>query len=128
MDDAPPTEAGVLSAATRLLKTLHDIVQNRIELFLVELKEERVRLFDALLLAAAGIVCALMTLVMATLVVLVVFWDTHRLLVLTLITLAYAIAATVAFMKLRLRLQHWQAYAATLNELKKDGACLKKTN
>jgi uncharacterized membrane protein YqjE len=128
MDDAPPTEGGVLSAATRLLKTLHDVVENRVELFLVELKEQRVRLFDALLLAAAGIVCGLMTLVMATLVVLVEFWDTHRLLVLTLITLAYAIAATVAFMKLRLRLQRWQAYTATLNELKKDCECLKKPN
>jgi uncharacterized membrane protein YqjE len=128
MDDAPPTEGGVLSAATRLLKTLRDIVENRIELFLVELKEQRVRLIDALLLAAAGIVFALMTLVMVTLMVLVVFWDTHRLLVLTLITLAYAIATTVAFVKLRLRLRHWQAYTATLNELKKDCACLEKTS
>jgi uncharacterized membrane protein YqjE len=128
MDGAPPTEGGVLSAAARLLKTLHDVVENRAELFLVELKEERVRLFYVLLLAAAGIVCTLMTLGMATLVVLVIFWDTHRLLVLTLITLAYGIAATVVFMKLRLRLQRWQAFTATLNELKKDCACLKKPN
>lgn len=128
MDGTPPTEGGVLSAAARLLKTLHDVAENRIELFLVELKEERLRLFDALLLAAVGIVCALMTLAMITLTVLVIFWDTHRLLALTLVTVAYAVTATVAFVKLRSRWQHWQAYSATLEEFKKDFACFKKPN
>ena len=121
-------EGGVLSAAARLLKTLHDVAENRIELFLVELKEERLRLFDALLLAAVGIVCALMTLAMITLTVLVIFWDTHRLLALTLVTVAYAVTATVAFVKLRSRWQHWQAYSSTLEEFKKDFACFKKPN
>lgn len=129
MDDTPPLETGGLgSTAARLFKTLRDLAESRVELFLVELREERIRLFDALLLAAAGIVCALMTLVMITLTVLVMFWDTHRLLALLLITLAYAVAAVVAFVKLRFRLQHWQAYSATLEELKKDCACFKKPN
>ena len=71
---------------------------------------------------------ALMTLVMITLTVLVIFWDTHRLLVLTLMTAAYAVVATVAFVKLRSRLQRWHAYSATLGEFKKDYACFKKPN
>ena len=129
MDDTPPTQTGGLfSTAARLFRTLRDVAENRIELFLVELKEERLRLFGALLLAAAGVVCALMMLVMITLTVLVMFWDTHRLLALVLITLAYAVAAAAAFVKLRFRLQRWQSYSATLEELKKDCACFKKPN
>ena len=128
MDETPPVEGGLLSSVTRMFQTLRDMAESRLELFLVELKEERIRLFDALLLVAVAIVCALMTLVMLTLTVVVVFWDTNRLLVLTLVTVAYAVAATVAFVKLRARLQRWQAFSATLEEFKKDSACFKKPN
>jgi len=128
MDATPPTEGGVLSTITRMFQTLRDVAGNRLELFLIELKEERARMFVALLLAAAGLVFALMTLAMITLTILVIFWDTHRLLVLMVVTAAYAVAATVAYVKLRSRLKRWQAYSATLEEFKKDCACFKKTN
>ena len=126
MAETPPTEGGILASVTRWFHTLRDVAENRVELFLLELKEERMRLFDALLLAAVGLVCALMTLIMVTLTVVVIFWDTHRLLVLGLVTAAYAAAATAALVKLRSRLQRWQAFSATLGEFKKDRACFKK--
>jgi uncharacterized membrane protein YqjE len=128
MDESPQTEGGVLAAVARLFQTLRDSAANRIELFLVELQEERIRLIDALLLVAVAIVCAVMTLVMITFLVVVIFWDTHRLLVLALVTAAYAVAAVVAVVKLRSRLQRWQAFSATLEEFKKDRACFKKPN
>jgi len=128
MDETSQPDSGLLETVRRLFQTLHDVAVNRIELFLIELKEERVRLFDALLLAATAIVGAVMMLVMITLTVLVVFWDTYRWLVLVLLTVAYAVGAAVAFIKLRSRLQHWQAYAASLDEIKKDCACFKKPN
>lgn len=128
MDATPPTEGGLWSAAARIGKTLRALAENHVELFLVELKEERARFFDALLLAAAGMVCAIMTLVMLTLTVVVAFWDTHRLLVLGLLTVAYAVAALVAFRTLRARLQRWQAFSATLEQIKKDRSCLEKPN
>ena len=52
MDDTPPTEGGVFPTFTRLFKTVRDVAENRMELFLLELREERARLFVALLLAA----------------------------------------------------------------------------
>ena len=128
MNGSDPAEGGVLSAGTRLLKTLRDMVENRVELFLVELKEERVRVFDALLLAAVGVMCALMTLVMLTFTVVVVFWDTHRWLVLVLVTAVYAVATAAAFMKLRVRLQRWRAFSETLEQIKKDRSCWEKSN
>ncbi len=128
MDDTPPKEGGIFSAATGLFKTLRDVVENRIELFLLELKVERARLFDALLLAAVGIVCAFMALIMITLIVLVVFWETHRLLVLGVVTTVYAGAAVAAFTTLRARLQRWRAFTATLEQIKKDRACFEKPN
>ena len=118
----------MFSTVTRLLQRLRDSVENRLELFLVELKEERIRLFEALLLVAIAIVCALMTLVVLTFTIIVIFWDTHRLLVLTLVAVTYAAATVVASVKLRSRLQRWQSFSATLEEFKKDSACFNKPN
>jgi uncharacterized membrane protein YqjE len=126
MAEPSQPEGGVLAALTRLFQTLRDAAENRVELFLIEVQEERMRLVDALLLVAVAIVCAVMALVMVTLMVVVIFWDTHRLLVLALVTAAYAVAAVAALLKLRSRLQRWQAFPATLGEFKKDRACFKK--
>jgi len=118
----------MISTFARLFKTLRDVAENRLELFLIELKEERIRLFDALFLLAIGIVCGMMTLLLVTATVVIVFWDTHRLLVLVLLAAAYGAAATVAFIKLRSRLQRWQDFSATLEQFKKDRTCFKPPN
>jgi len=128
MDNTPHTVGGLWFTLTRMLKTLRDVANNRVELFLVEWQEERVRLLDALVLLLAGTVCALMALLMITLALLVIFWDTHRMLVLALIILAYTAAAATAFGTLRSRLRRWRAFAATLEQIKKDQACFKEKN
>lgn len=128
MDEMPPAEGGMFSTVARLFQRLRDTVENRLELFLVELKEERIRLFDALLLLAVAVVCALMTLIVLTFTIVVIFWETHRLLVLILLIAGYATAAVMAIATLRSRLQRWRAFSATLDEFKKDSACFKKPN
>ena len=128
MGDTPPTEGGIFVTVTQFFRTLRDVAENRLELFLVELQEERARLFDALLLAVIGIVCAGMTLVMLTLLVVVAFWETHRLLVIALVMVVYAGVAVTAFISLRARLQRWRAFSATLEQIKKDRSCFKKPN
>jgi uncharacterized membrane protein YqjE len=128
MDESSDDGQGALSGPGRMLRTLLDVAENRVELFLLESKEQRLRFFDALLLAAAGVVCALMTLLMITLTVVVVFWDTHRLLVMVLFAIVYAGASVAALGALRSRLRKWQAFTATLEEFKKDIACFKRPN
>ena len=127
MDDSSSESSGPLTAGKRILRTVFDLAQTRAELFVVELKEERIRVVDALLLLAIGTVCALMTLVLITFVVVLIFWE-HRLLALVLLTLSYGALATWAFCVLRKRIAEWNSFSATLNELKKDRACLDKPN
>lgn len=126
MDDTPHAGGGILATLTRMLKTLRDLVENRVELFVVEWKEERLRLFGTLLLAAVGVVCALMALVMVTLTLVVVFWDTHRVLVVVLLTAVYAVTSVTAFAAVRSRLRKWQPFSATLDQIKKDRECFEK--
>jgi uncharacterized membrane protein YqjE len=115
-----------LSPLRRMLKTLRDVAENRVELFLVEWQEERLRLLDALCLLMVGTVCALLALIMATLIVVAIFWDTHRMLVLAMFLLAYTGVAVTAFGLLYSRLKQWRAFAATLEQIKKDQACFKE--
>jgi len=128
MNEAPHAEGGLLATARRMFRTFRGLVENRVELFLLEWKEERLRLFDALLLFAAGVICAGVTLVLLTLTLVVVFWEEHRILVLVLLTFAYAAGAGLAFWSLRRRLHRWQAFSATLAQLKKDGECFEAQN
>jgi uncharacterized membrane protein YqjE len=128
VDETPHAGAGNSTGPTQILGTLLDVVENRAELFLVEFKEERLRFFDALLFAAAGIICALMALITITLTFVVIFWDTHRVLVVVLFAVTYAGASVAAFFALRSRLRKWQSFAATLEEFKQDLTCFKKPN
>ena len=127
MDDSQHEAGGLLALGKRILRSVGDLVQSRLELFLLELKEERIRLLDALLLVAACGVCALMTLALLTFTLVVIFWE-HRVLVLVGLTLAYGAGAGASFWTLRNRLRHWQSFAATLEQIKKDRACLQKPN
>jgi len=125
MAEPDPESAGPLAAGRRILRTVSDLAHTRLELFLVELKEERIRLVDALLLLAVGVVCAAMTLILLTFTVVLIFWE-HRVLALVLLTLMYAGMAVGALVTLRKRLAGWNAFAATLQEFKKDRECLDK--
>lgn len=109
------------------MRTVCDLAQTRLELLLVEMQEERIRVVDALLLLAIGMVCAAMALVLLTFAVVLIFWE-HRVLALVLLTLLYGALATGAFCILRKRLADWNSFAASLNELKKDRECLDKQN
>jgi uncharacterized membrane protein YqjE len=80
-----------------------------------------------LLLVAACVVCALMTLALLTFTLVVIFWE-YRVVVLVVLTLAYGAGAGASFWTLRNRLRHWQSFAATLDQIKKDRACLQKPN
>ena len=66
MDEPGETRKGMFASLRRLLKTASAIAQNRLELFLVELQEERWQLFDALLLLGVVLILVVMTLLTIT--------------------------------------------------------------
>ena len=124
MEGMGESRAGIFASLRRLLKTVLAIAQNRLELLLVELQEERWRFFDALLLAGAVLILAAMTLMVATITMVVVCVEANRLDLLVALMLLYLAATIVAFWRLRTRLKNWAPFSATLAELKKDKACL----
>ena len=115
---------GIVASLRRLFRTVLSIAQNRLELLLVELQEERWRLFNALLLVGGVLILAGMTLMVATVTLVVVCLEAERLDLLIALMLAYLAATVICFWRLRMRLKNWAPFSATLAELKKDKACL----
>ena len=127
MDEPQQDPGGLLATGRRILRLIGSLAHSRLDLILVELKEERIRVVDALLFAVLGVVCAVMALVLFTFALVVIFWD-HSVLVLVVLTLVYGGAASAAFLTLRDRLRRWETLSATLEQFKKDLACLEKPN
>lgn len=71
--------AGFLASVRQLLATLLETLHVRLELLGTELEQEKRRVFSALVLAAVGLVCLALALVMLSVVVLLIFWDSYRL-------------------------------------------------
>lgn len=124
MDTSTDSSQSLFGSVKRLLNTAVAGLENRIELFLVELREERFRAIEAFLLGCAVALLGFMTMLMTTVTVVVIFWDTARVPVLIALSVCYCLATVGVLLRLRGRLQNWSSFSATLGELKKDRACL----
>jgi uncharacterized membrane protein YqjE len=123
--DSPP---GIFASLKRLSKTLLLIAQNRLELALVELQEERSRFVEVLLLAAMVVVLASMTLLVATTTLVVLCVRANRFDLLAGLIGVFLLATAGFFWRLRWCLKNWTPFAATLAELKKDKECFIEKN
>ena len=126
MDPSRESRPGLFSSLKGLLNTALAGVENRIELFLVELREERIRVFDVLLLGCTAAVLGFMALLTVTATLVVIFWDSARVPVLVVLSTCYLGGAVVAIWRLKVRLRKWSSFSATLDELKKDRTCLER--
>jgi uncharacterized membrane protein YqjE len=126
METSTESDRGMFSSAKNVLNTALAGVENRIELFLVELREERFRVFDVLLLGFAGAMLGFMALLTVTVTLVVIFWDSARVPVLIVLSACYSLATIGILWQLKVRLRNWSSFSATLEELKKDRACLEE--
>jgi len=123
MEATSPKLGQMLDASRRLAQRSLDIGANRVELFVVELHEERQRLIESLVLALGAAALALMGAISFTVGVVVLLWEHSPLLALGILTLLYlGGAAFLAFRLVRLQ-KTWHMFAATLDQLRKDREC-----
>jgi uncharacterized membrane protein YqjE len=128
VSEASETKPGVWSSLKRILDTLLAAAQNRIELIAVELQEEKCRLMEALLCAVAVAVLGIMSLTLVTFLLVVLFWENGRLIALGALSVLYLAGTALAWRALRSHLRARSAFAGTIEELKKDRACLHTDN
>jgi uncharacterized membrane protein YqjE len=122
MSEKTPVESkGLLESLTILAGTLVAIAHTRLDLLSVDLEEERAHLFSLLALTLAALFCLGIGVVLATILLVVAFWDTHRLLALGALAGFYLVIGmgVWAFVLHKARTKP-RLFAASLSELFKD--------
>lgn len=116
---------GLLDSLRKVARTFLAIVQTRLEIVASEIDEAKARLARIAVLAAVAGFCAGVAVNLLVLLLVVVFWDTNRLLAIGVLAGVFAAAAVASGLML------WSAIArrprllsATLAELRKDRAKL----
>ena len=112
---------GLLGSLKKLASSLAAVVQTRLQLFANELHAEGLRLARLGLFAAAAVFFLALAVIMSTLLVIVLFWDSNRVLVVggfAGIYLALGVAFGVAVCR-RIR-ERSHLFEASLNELARD--------
>jgi uncharacterized membrane protein YqjE len=102
------------------------IGENRFELLMVEVQEERERLLRAILLALGVAALGLLAGIALTATLVVWLWEYSPVAVLLTLTGLYGATAVCLYRRLTRLLRDWQNLPATLDQLRKDRACLEK--
>jgi uncharacterized membrane protein YqjE len=102
------------------------ICENRLELLMVEIQEERERILRAMWLALGAAVFGLLAGVALTAIVAVVFWQQSPTVALLILTAIYTSAAVFLYACLARLQRNWQTLPDTLDQLRKDRECLGK--
>jgi uncharacterized membrane protein YqjE len=98
----------------------------RLELAATELEEERLRVVERLVLGAATLMLGGLAVALCALFVIVLMWDTHRLLTVGAMAGFFVLATLIVGLRWRDRAANRAGLlAATLNELRQDVAALR---
>jgi uncharacterized membrane protein YqjE len=126
METASSSHVGFLSSFRALGDGLLATVQDRLELFSVELQEEKFRLIQTFIWICAAVFTAMMALMFASLTLVYLFWESARLAVLGGLTVFYAgafVAIILAFRRFIARQP--RPFTATRQEIGEDRACIR---
>ena len=102
------------------------IGENRLELLMVEVQEERDRLLHAILLALGMALFAFLAGLALTVALVVLLWSFSPIGVLLTLTVLYSTASILIHRRFAVLQQNWKTFPATLDQLRKDRACLEK--
>jgi uncharacterized membrane protein YqjE len=111
-------------SAKSLVRRLAIIGENRLELLALEIQEESERIQRALLLGLGVAALALLTGLTFTAAITVLLWAYCPMAALLTLGGLYGVAAFYLYQRLNQLLGNWQTLAASLDQIRKDRACL----
>jgi uncharacterized membrane protein YqjE len=127
MEDSPDTAApgarsgGLFASARHMLATALAIAHNRLELITTEIEEELYRVAEILVWAFLAIFFGGLTVLMAAFLVVLLWWDEHRLLAASLTVLVFlAVTLAAVFLALHKARARPKLLHATIEELRRD--------
>ena len=113
--------SGLFGSLKDLLATLSALVRTRLELLGTELEEQVTRLAMLLVWSIVGLFLVFIAVILAAVALLVVFWDSHRVLVAVCLAGTASVLAIGAWLAVMAQLKSRpRMFQATLDELAKD--------
>jgi uncharacterized membrane protein YqjE len=125
MDESKQPSGALLNSLRRLIDTGLGLAQTRLELLSVELQQEKNRLIEMFAWMLIAVVLGLMAMILVSFTLVVLFWDSARIVVLVLLCVLYVGGAAWTVQRARKTLKQSRApLKDSIEELKKDRACL----
>jgi uncharacterized membrane protein YqjE len=126
MEESHGSLRQLAATSKHFARRLVTIGENRLELLAVEVQEERERNLHAILLAFGVAAFGLLAGLTLTAAIVVLLWAWSPVAVLLILTALYAAAGIFLYRRLIGLLRNWQTLSASLDQLRKDRACLEK--
>lgn len=121
MDAAPPTPPSRGSSPRRFASALLGLLQGHIALFAEELKEQQSHTLSLLVLTSLALLFGLLLIIGLSAALLIAFWESHRLLVISGLCAFYTLGLLSASIALLQRIRNAPApFSASLEELARD--------
>ena len=127
MESATSNLGTFAGSVKRLARHLLTIGTNRLELFVVEVQEQREQILHLLLLALGVAAFGLLACIMLSGAIVVLLWPVSRIGAFLALTVLYGGVAALLYRRLHIMLRDWKNLPATLDQLKKDRECLEKS-
>jgi uncharacterized membrane protein YqjE len=119
-------QPGLLGSGRLVLAALVEIGQTRLQLASTELEEERLRLTELLVYGVVALFCIGVGLILALLLLVLVFWDGPRVLVLAIETAVFLGTGAVLVAVFRSKARNKpRLLATTIDELRRDRDALR---
>ena len=119
----PVQGSGLFASLRRLLATVHEMAQVRLELLGTEVELEKRRLFDGLLWGAVALLVLGVGLVLLCGFVILLFWEGYRLAAVGVMALLFLAGGALLMREMRQRLRNPTGmFNASVAELKRDRA------
>ncbi|WP_437880859.1 phage holin family protein [Pseudomonas sp. LRF_L74] len=116
-----PPPAGQSPSIPRLSAAFLGLLHGHVELFGIELQEQKANSLRILLFAGFALVCGLLLLLSLSVLVLIALWDSYRLQAIIGLCLFYAVATLFCALRLNSVLRDEASpFSATLEELSRD--------
>lgn len=110
-----------MDSARRMLGTIIALLHTRLELFTTEIEEEIHRAVGILLWGVIALFFGSLTVLMVAFLVIIIFWDDHRILAASLVTATFLVMTFVFALLARARLRAKDRFmGSSIEELKRD--------
>jgi uncharacterized membrane protein YqjE len=127
MERATVNLAELAATSKRFAGRLITTGENRLELLMIEVQEERERLLHAMLLALGVAALGLLGTMTLTAAIVILLWQFAPIAVLVVLTCLYAALGIYLYRRLTVLLRDWKSFPATIDQLRKDRQCLEKS-